>query len=110
MLDATQPKGAHYYWKSEFIPDLSDEFQETFRAAALKVTSPMSQSIIFHLAGALNEMRRGRRARSGNRDAAYITAFAGSWPPADPRGDEHLAWARDSWETHPSRSPPAATT
>ena len=98
MLDATQPKGVNYYWKSEFVPELSSGFQERLCAAALKVTSPMSQSILFHLAGALNE-RPSDDGAMGNRDAAYVTAFAGSWPPADPRGPEHVAWVRESWET-----------
>ena len=98
MLDATQPKGVNYYWKSEFIPELSAGFQENFRASAAKVTSPMSQSILFHLAGALNE-RSPDDGAMGNREAAFVTAFAGSWPPADPRGAEHVAWVRESWET-----------
>ncbi len=98
MLDATQPKGAHYYWKTEFVPELSDEYQDTFRAAALRVTSPMSQSMVFHLAGALNE-RADDDGAMGNRRAAYVTGFAGAWPAADPRGPEHVAWVRESWET-----------
>ena len=98
MLDATQPKGVHYYWRTEFVPELSAGFQENFRSAALKVTSPMSQSIIFHLAGALNE-RADDDGAMGNRTAAYVTGFAGSWPPADPRGPEHVAWVRESWAT-----------
>ncbi len=96
MLDATQPKGRHYYWKMEYVGGLSDGFRGTFRGAALKVTSPMSQSIIFHLGGALNEMSDDEGA-VGNRDAAYVTGFTGSWAPDDPRGDEHMAWARNSW-------------
>ena len=32
MLDATQPKGMNYYWKSEFIPRLSDELLADYRA------------------------------------------------------------------------------
>jgi FAD/FMN-containing dehydrogenase len=98
MLDATQPKGAHYYWKTEFVPELSAEYEETFRTAALQVTSPMSQSIIFHLAGALNE-RADDDGAMGNRRAGYVTGFAGAWPAADPRGPEHVAWVRESWET-----------
>jgi FAD/FMN-containing dehydrogenase len=98
MLDATQPKGMNYYWKSEFIPRISDEFLESFKAGGLQVTSPMSQSIMFHLAGALNE-RSDDDGAMGNRDAGYVTAFAGSWPPGDPRRDEHVAWVRDSWST-----------
>jgi FAD/FMN-containing dehydrogenase len=98
MLDATQPKGPHYYWKTEFIPELSSGFVDAFHAGAMRVTSPMSQSIIFHLGGALNE-RPVDDGAFGNRDARYVTGFAGSWPPPDPRADEHLAWVRDSWET-----------
>jgi FAD/FMN-containing dehydrogenase len=98
MLDATQPKGAHYYWKTEFIPELSGEYEEIFRAAALKVTSPMSQSIVFHLAGALNE-RADDDGAMGNRRAGYVSGFAGAWPAPDPRGAEHVAWVRESWET-----------
>lgn len=98
MLDATQPKGPHYYWKTEFVPSLPDEFLDTFRTAAEKVTSPMSQSMIFHLAGALNERPEDDGA-VGNRDAAYVTGFAGSWPPGDPRSGDHLDWVRSSWET-----------
>jgi hypothetical protein len=96
MLDATQPKGMNYYWKTEFIPRISDEFLERFKAGGLKVTSPMSQSIMFHLAGALNERSEDDGA-IGNRDAGYVTGFAGSWPPADPRQEEHVAWVRESW-------------
>lgn len=98
MLDANQPKGVHYYWKSEFVPSLSSELLENFHASALKVTSPMSQSIFFHLAGALSE-RPDDDGAMGNRKAAYVVAFTGSWPPPDPRGAEHVAWVRGSWET-----------
>ncbi|MGI8685902.1 MAG: FAD-binding oxidoreductase [Acidimicrobiales bacterium] len=97
MLDATQPKGVHYYWKTEFVPGLSNEFLQAFRDGALRVTSPMSQSVLFHLAGALNE-RSTDDGAMGNRDAGYVAGFAGSWPPPDPRSAEHVAWARDSWE------------
>ncbi|MFP5376710.1 MAG: FAD-binding oxidoreductase, partial [Acidimicrobiia bacterium] len=98
MLDATQPKGLHYYWKTEFVPGLPDAFLDALRAGGEAVTSPMSQAILFHLAGALNERAEDDGA-VGNRDAAYVTGFAGCWPPGDPRADEHVAWARGSWET-----------
>ena len=98
MLDANQPKGVHYYWKSEFVRSLSPGLLANFHASALKVTSPMSQSILFHLDGALNE-QAGDDGAMGNRQAGYVTAFTGSWPPPDPRGGEHVAWVRESWET-----------
>jgi hypothetical protein len=39
MLDGMEPKGNHYYWKTEYLAELSTEFLETFRDSALRVTS-----------------------------------------------------------------------
>jgi FAD/FMN-containing dehydrogenase len=96
MLNAMEPKWLHRYWKAEFLPGLSSEFLDAFRSSALRVTSPMSQSILFHVAGALNEHDDDDGA-VGNRDAHYIGGFAATWPPGAP-SDPHVAWARDGWE------------
>jgi len=97
MLDDTEPKGLNQYWKTEFLPALTGEFLETFRDRALKVTSPMSQSVIFHIGGALNDHDDDDGA-VGNRDARFVTGFAGVWPPGAP-GDQHVAWVREGWES-----------
>ena len=97
MLDGMEPKGNHYYWKTEYLPGLSNELIDTFREHALEVTSPLSESIVIHLAGALNE-RADDDGAVGNRDARYMTAFAGQWP-ADSPGDEHVAWVREAWRS-----------
>jgi FAD/FMN-containing dehydrogenase len=96
MLNAMEPKWLHRYWKAEFLPGLSSEFLDAFRGHALRVTSPLSQSIIFHVAGALND-REGDDGAVGNRDACYIGGFAATWPPGA-LADPHVAWARDGWE------------
>jgi FAD/FMN-containing dehydrogenase len=96
MLDGMEPKGRHYYWKTEYLAELSNEFLETFRESALKVTSPLSESIVIHLAGALNE-RADDDGAVGNRDARYMTAFAGQWP-SEAADEEHVAWVRDAWK------------
>ena len=98
MLDEMEPKGLNQYWKTEYLPGLSSEFLDAFREGGLRLTSPLSQSVIFHIAGALNE-RADDDGAVGNRDAKYVTGFAAVWPPDDPRGDMHVAWARESWET-----------
>jgi FAD/FMN-containing dehydrogenase len=95
MLNAMEPKWLHRYWKAEFLPGLSSEFLDAFRSSALRVTSPLSQSIIFHLAGALNDHEDDDGA-VGNRDAHYIGGFNATWPPGAP-ADPHVAWARDGW-------------
>jgi FAD/FMN-containing dehydrogenase len=97
MLDATQPKSMHYYWKSEFLPCLSHELLETYRQQAATVASPMSQAVIFQLGGALADHDPGATS-FGNRDASYIFFAQGSWPPDDPDADHHLAWVRTLWE------------
>jgi FAD/FMN-containing dehydrogenase len=96
MLDAMGPKGVHRYWKTEFLPGLSSESLDTFREGALKVRSPLSQSVIFDLGGALNE-REDDDGAVGNRDVRYISGFAGTWPPGTP-AEPHVAWVRGAWE------------
>ena len=96
MLNAIEPKWLHRYWKTEFLPGLSSEFLDVFRDGALQVTSPLSQSVLFHLAGALND-REGDDGAVGNRDARYVGGFAGTWSPGAP-AEPHVAWARNAWE------------
>jgi len=96
MMDGMEPKGHHYYWKTEYLAGLTNEFLDTFRDRALKVTCPLSDSIVIHLAGALNE-RADDDGAVANRDARYMIAFAGQWPPDAP-ADTHLAWVREGWK------------
>jgi len=96
MLDDTEPKGLNQYWKAEYLPELPREYLSIFRDAALKVASPLSFSVIFHLAGALSE-RDDDDGAVGNRDARFISGFSGMWPP-NASGDEIVAAVREGWE------------
>ncbi len=96
LVNDTEPKGLHYYWKTEFIPELSKGFLEAFREHALRMTPPMSNSVLFHIGGALNE-RPADDGAVGNRDARYVTGFAGQWTPDDDP-ERHISWARESWQ------------
>jgi len=97
LLDATDRKGNHQYWKTEYIPGLTSDYLDTFREAALRLTSPMSYSVIFHIGGALNE-RAPDDGAVGNRDARFVTGFSGVWPPGDPHSARHIEWVRNSWQ------------
>ncbi len=97
MLNAMEPRGPHRYWKTEFLPELSSGFLRAFGKGGVAVTSPLSQSVLFHLGGAINE-REPDDGAVGNRDARFITGFAGTWPPGTP-ADPHIGWVRSSWET-----------
>jgi len=96
MMDGTEPMGQHYYWKTEHLPALSSKFLDVFRDGALKVPTVHSESVIFHIGGASNDLAADDGA-VGNRDAHYITGFAGAWP-AGSSPDAHVAWVRDAWQ------------
>lgn len=95
MLDATQPNGRHYYWKSEWIAEVSDELIPVFLERARLFPSPFSLMLLFHVAGAIG----GRRADAtavGNRDAAFNLNIQAAWDPGP--GEAPIAWARESWK------------
>ncbi len=97
MLDATQPKGMHYYWKSEFIPGLSEDFLTDYRARFDGLAAPANQIVVFHLEGALSEFAEDDGA-VGNRDAAYVVAIQTMYPEGGP-AETNKEWVRASWET-----------
>jgi FAD/FMN-containing dehydrogenase len=97
MFDASQPKGMHNYWKSEFLPHLSDELLETFRQQGAGMASPLSMLWILQLGGALAE-HDAMSTPFGNRDADAIFAAAGCWNPSGPEYEREGAWARSAWE------------
>ncbi len=97
MFDATQPKGMHYYWKSEFLPGLSDGVLATYRAQFVDDKAPANQIVLFHIGGALNDHPEDDGA-IGNREAAYACVIQSMWREDDPRGSSNRAWVRSSWE------------
>ncbi len=95
LLDATQPKGRRYYWKSEYLAEIRPELADKFMAHAAKIVSPHSAVIFFQLDGALNELPDEHSA-VGNRDARFVLNIAGSWER--PEEDQaNIAWARAAW-------------
>ncbi|MEO7391528.1 MAG: FAD-binding oxidoreductase [Ramlibacter sp.] len=96
LLDATQPKGRRYYWKSEYLAGLKPDTLQAMAAQAARIPSPHSAMILFQIGGALNELP-GDHSPAGNRDAAYICNIASSWESAadDPA---NLAWTRTAWQ------------
>ena len=95
MLDAAQPPGRHYYWKSDYLPEFPEAAGTTLIDHAAKISSPHSAILLFQLGGAL--ARFGETdAPAGNRNAAYVLNVAASWE--DPaQTTEQVAWARGCW-------------
>jgi FAD/FMN-containing dehydrogenase len=95
LLDATQPKGRRYYWKSEYLSGIEPELCARVADNAQKIKSPHSSIILFQIEGALNE-RGEDYSPAGNRNARYVLTLPGSWEKAE--DDEiNIAWVRDAW-------------
>lgn len=96
MLDATQPKGRRYYWKSEYLPGIEPDLCERFIGHAGRIQSPFSTMILFQIAGALNDLDEDYSA-AGNRDARFVLNIGGAWEGAD-NDAANVGWARQTWE------------
>jgi FAD/FMN-containing dehydrogenase len=95
LLDATQPKGRRYYWKSEYLPRIEPALGEKVIKHAARIRSPHSAVILFQIAGALNDLHQDH-SPVGNRDARFVVNVTGSWER--PEEDEaNIAWARQAW-------------
>ena len=96
LLDATQPNGRRYYWKSEYFPQLGADSLSAFCAYGERITSPHSAIILFQVDGALNELSADH-SPMGNRDARYVLNITGAWD-SDENDDTNIGWVRGSWE------------
>lgn len=95
LLDATQPNGRRYYWKSEYLPGTSKGLLEQFIRHGQRIESPHSAILLFPLHGALGELPENHSA-VGNRNTGMVFNVAGSWErPED--DDANIAWAREAW-------------
>ena len=97
MLDATQPRGMHYYWKSEFMPGLSDGLLETYPEQFVGMTAPANQMVLFHLGGAIGDHPEDDGAM-GNRDAAFACVIQSMWSGESQAGEANCEWVRSAWQ------------
>jgi FAD/FMN-containing dehydrogenase len=95
LLDATQPKGRRYYWKSEYLPKLEPDLLATTIRHAQAIVSPHSAIILFPLEGALNRLAEDHSA-VGNRNTAWVLNITASWEKADD-DKANVEWARAAW-------------
>lgn len=97
ILDPIQPSGLHNYWKTEFLPDLSESALGAIRSHASDVPAPLSLAVMVHLGGAVADAPLDATA-FGTRNAEHAVIVAGTWERADPEPDRHWAWVRAAWE------------
>ena len=95
LLDATQPKGRRYYWKSEYLRAFDPALFTRAIDHASRIVSPHAGILIFPIDGALNELPEDHSA-VGNRDAVGVLNIAGAWERPDDDG-ANIEWARSAW-------------
>jgi FAD/FMN-containing dehydrogenase len=96
LIDATQPKGRRYYWKSEYLAGHDAELLDTAVSHAARMASPHSAILLFPLDGALNRQPEDY-SPAGNRDARSVFNVAASWERPDD-DEPNIAWARAAWQ------------
>jgi FAD/FMN-containing dehydrogenase len=95
LLDATQPKGRRYYWKSEYLPGIEPALLAKQQEHAARVASPHSAVIVFQLGGAIAQ-RANDHSAVGNRDAGAVFNVAAAWEKAEDDA-ANVEWARSAW-------------
>ncbi|MET4094160.1 BBE domain-containing protein [Arthrobacter sp. UYCu712] len=92
----TEPKGLHYYWKTEYAAELRDELLTTVSGQFAECPVPGAELGFLHLGGAINEHPEDDGA-VGNRNARYVPGVNGMWEPNEPRAEAYRQWIRDAW-------------
>jgi hypothetical protein len=93
--DSVFPRGQRYYWKAQFLKEITDAAIDTLLAAYATAPSVMSLAVLQQVGGAIARVPSTSTAY-GNRDAAYDCFPISIWQ--DPAHDEaNIRWARDFW-------------
>jgi hypothetical protein len=95
-LDAGNPHGMHYYWRSQRVQELSDDVSDRLVGLVDSITSPLSYVAGFAMSGAVTRVDADATA-VGERHLGYEVSIVAGWPPPDPNGERHLAWVRQGW-------------
>ena len=96
-LDDGEPKGHHYFWKTEYLAELNDDLLSTVRDLFAGCPIPEAELGFLHLGGALNE-HAGDDGAVGNRDARFVIGVNGMWAPEETEADTFRQWVRDAWK------------
>jgi hypothetical protein len=96
LLDAVFPKGAFNYWKSGFLPELSDDAIDIMVDAYERVPSPTTGIFLDHIHGAATRVASDATAFP-YRQPAFSVLLAGQCvDSADTEAT--IAWVRDTFE------------
>jgi FAD/FMN-containing dehydrogenase len=92
MFDAGVPHGWNYYWKSHYLPPLTDGAIDVLIDRSWRKASPASYTLLFHLGGAISGRPTDASAASG-RDASHAININAAWDGGAP-GHPDIEWCR----------------
>jgi FAD/FMN-containing dehydrogenase len=100
MFDAVYPPGLQWYWKADFVNELSDEAIARHVEFGSNLPTPQSTMHLYPVDGAAGRVPKDTTAWN-YRDAKWGSVIAGISPdPAD--NERTIAWAREYWAAlHP---------
>ena len=100
IFDGLYPPGLQWYWKADFVTDLSDKAVELHTKYGAQLPTMHSTMHLYPINGAAHRPGKGDTAFSF-RDANFVEVIVGVDP--DPANDQRMiAWARDYWTAlHP---------
>lgn len=100
MFDGLYPPGMQWYWRGDFVRDLSDEAIEAHLEQAARTPSQLSLLHLYPVDGAAHRMN-GEDSAWSARDANWSMVIAGIDP--DPANAQAITrWTKDYWEAlHP---------
>ena len=100
MFDVLYSPGLQWYWKADFIKELSDEAIALHVEHGSKIPTMLSTTHLYPINGRAHQVGKSETAWS-YRDAVWAQVIVGVDP--DPANKERIvAWARDYWNAlHP---------
>lgn len=97
-LDATEPKGLHYYWKTEYLPEVSTPLLSAMSELFEQCPIPELDMGVLHLGGMLNT-RAADDGCVGNRNARFVLGIKGMWPATQQsEAARYRQWVRAAWQ------------
>ena len=104
MFDALFPPGLQWYWKADFVRELSDEAVALHHEHGSRMPTMLSTMHLYPIDGAAGRVKNDKTAWA-YRDAKWAEVIVGVDP--DPANKEKItAWAKDYWDAlHPHSAP-----
>jgi hypothetical protein len=96
MFDPLLPKGLQWYWKGDFVKELTDEAIDVHLEHAARTPSELSLMHLYPIDGAVHRVGKDETAWN-RRDATWSMVIAGIDPDPSKAG-ALTKWARDYWQ------------